>query len=106
VVAPAVEHCAGALAEGSLHVAVVGRELSGGECSYWACIPSKTRSGEAVHGAREAAASAGVDIEAALAWRDFAVPDLLGDLRRSAEGASGEIVAASMAVGAARLMAR
>jgi dihydrolipoamide dehydrogenase len=71
------EHCAGALAEGGLRVAIVERDLVGGECSYWACIPSKTllRPGEAVHGAREAAASAQVDIEAALAWRDFMVSD-------------------------------
>ena len=71
------EHCAGALAEGGLRVAVVERELVGGECSYWACIPSKTllRPGEAVHAAREAAASAEVDVEAALAWRDFMVSD-------------------------------
>jgi dihydrolipoamide dehydrogenase len=71
------EHCAGALAEGGLRVAVVERELIGGECSYWACIPSKTllRPGEAVHGAREAAASAEVDVEAALEWRDFMVSD-------------------------------
>ena len=71
------EHCAGALAEGGLRVAIVERELVGGECSYWACIPSKTllRPGEAVHGAREAAASADVDVEAALAWRDFMVSD-------------------------------
>jgi pyruvate/2-oxoglutarate dehydrogenase complex dihydrolipoamide dehydrogenase (E3) component len=71
------EHCAGALAEGGLRVAVVERELVGGECSYWACIPSKAllRPGEAVHGAREAAASAEVDVGAALAWRDFMVSD-------------------------------
>src|SRR5437016_13291148 len=71
------EHCAGALAEGGLRVAVVERELVGGECSYWACIPSKTllRPGEAVHGAREAAASAEVDVEVALAWRDYEVSD-------------------------------
>ena len=69
------EHCAGALAEGGLRVAVVERELVGGECSYWACIPSKTllRPGEAVHAAREAAASAEVDVDAVLAWRDFMV---------------------------------
>ena len=69
------EHCAGALAEGGLRVAVVERELVGGECSYWACIPSKSllRPGEAVHGAREAAATAEVDVTAALAWRDFMV---------------------------------
>ncbi|GAA4948076.1 NAD(P)/FAD-dependent oxidoreductase [Yinghuangia aomiensis] len=71
------EHCAGALAEGGLRVAVVERELVGGECSYYACIPSKTllRPGEAVHAAREAAASADVDVDAALAWRDFMVSD-------------------------------
>jgi pyruvate/2-oxoglutarate dehydrogenase complex dihydrolipoamide dehydrogenase (E3) component len=71
------EHCAGALAEGGLRVAVVERELVGGECSYWACIPSKTllRPGEAVHAARDAAASAEVDVEAALAWRNFMVSD-------------------------------
>ena len=71
------EHCAGALAEGGLRVAVVERELVGGECSNWACIPSKTllRPGEAVHAAREAAATAEVDVEAALAWRDFMVSD-------------------------------
>jgi pyruvate/2-oxoglutarate dehydrogenase complex dihydrolipoamide dehydrogenase (E3) component len=69
------EHCAGALAEGGLCVAIVERELVGGECSYWACIPSKTllRPGEAVQGAREAAASAQVDVQAALDWRDFMV---------------------------------
>jgi dihydrolipoamide dehydrogenase len=71
------EHCAGSLAEGGLNVALVERLLVGGECSYWACIPSKTllRPGEAVHGAREAAADARVDVEAALAWRDFMVSD-------------------------------
>jgi pyruvate/2-oxoglutarate dehydrogenase complex dihydrolipoamide dehydrogenase (E3) component len=71
------EHCAGALAEGGLRVAVVERELVGGECSYWACIPSKTllRPGEAVHGAHEAAARAEVDVAAALAYRDFMVSD-------------------------------
>jgi dihydrolipoamide dehydrogenase len=71
------EHCAGALAEGGLRVAIVERELVGGECSYWACIPSKTllRPGEAVHGANDAAASAEVNVEAVFAWRDFQVSD-------------------------------
>ena len=71
------EHCAGELAEGGLRVAIVERELVGGECSYWACIPSKTllRPGEAVQGARQAAASAEVDVEEVLAWRDFMVSD-------------------------------
>jgi dihydrolipoamide dehydrogenase len=71
------EHCAGALAAGGLRVAVVERRLVGGECSYYACIPSKTllRPGEAVRGAIEAAATAQVDVQAALAYRDFMVSD-------------------------------
>ncbi|MEU4520339.1 NAD(P)/FAD-dependent oxidoreductase [Amycolatopsis sp. NPDC024027] len=74
------EHTAAALAAGGLRVAVVERELLGGECSYWACIPSKTllRPGEAlaaaraVPGAREAVTGQ-ADAAAALAWRDFMV---------------------------------
>jgi dihydrolipoamide dehydrogenase len=71
------EHCAGALAEGGLRVAVVKRELVGGECSYFARIPSKTllRPGEAVQAGRDAGAKAELDVEAALAWRDFMVSD-------------------------------
>jgi pyruvate/2-oxoglutarate dehydrogenase complex dihydrolipoamide dehydrogenase (E3) component len=54
---------------------LVERELVGGECSYWACTPSKTllRPGEAVHGARGTAGNAQVDVEATLAWRDAMV---------------------------------
>ncbi|MBD5788303.1 NAD(P)/FAD-dependent oxidoreductase [Cellulosimicrobium terreum] len=75
------EHCAGALAAGGARVALVERELVGGECSYWACIPSKTllRPGEAAHAARAATASARVDVEAALAWRDHMVSDRSDD---------------------------
>jgi pyruvate/2-oxoglutarate dehydrogenase complex dihydrolipoamide dehydrogenase (E3) component len=71
------EHCAGELADGGLHVAVVERQLVGGECSYYACIPSKTllRPGEAVQGARDATATAEIDVAAALAWRDYMVSD-------------------------------
>jgi pyruvate/2-oxoglutarate dehydrogenase complex dihydrolipoamide dehydrogenase (E3) component len=80
---PAGEHCAGELAGGGLKVAVVERELLGGECSYYACIPSKTllRPGEALQAAREAPGAAeavnghGLDASAALAWRDFQVSD-------------------------------
>ncbi|HKA93770.1 MAG TPA: NAD(P)/FAD-dependent oxidoreductase, partial [Acidimicrobiia bacterium] len=69
------EHCAAALAARGLRVAVVERELVGGECSYYACIPSKSllRPGEAVHAALQAGAEAQVDVEDVLAWRDFMV---------------------------------
>jgi dihydrolipoamide dehydrogenase len=69
------EHTAAAIADGGLRVAVVERDLVGGLCSYWACIPSKSllRPGEAVHGARDAGARAEVDAQAALDWRDFMV---------------------------------
>jgi len=77
---PAGEHCAGHLAEGGLRVAIVERELIGGECDYWACIPSKTllRPGEALQAARDApgareAISGGLRSQAAFEWRDFMV---------------------------------
>jgi pyruvate/2-oxoglutarate dehydrogenase complex dihydrolipoamide dehydrogenase (E3) component len=63
-------YCAAALAEGGLRVAITEQELVGGDCSYWACVPSKTllRPWKALRGANEAEATAQVDIEAALAW--------------------------------------
>jgi pyruvate/2-oxoglutarate dehydrogenase complex dihydrolipoamide dehydrogenase (E3) component len=77
---PAGQHCVGHLADGGLKVAIVERELVGGECDYWACIPSKTllRPGEALEAARNApgareAVSGGVRPEGAFEWRDFMV---------------------------------
>ena len=74
------EHCADALADGGLSVAVVERDLVAGECSYWACIPSKTllRPGEALQAAREApgareAVTGGLRAGPALSWRDYMV---------------------------------
>jgi len=76
------EHCAAALAAGGLSVALVERDLLGGECSYWGCIPSKTllRPGEVLAAARNApgareAVSGQLDVSSALAWRDFMVSD-------------------------------
>ncbi len=77
---PAGQHCAGRLAEGGLDVAIAERERVGGECDYWACIPSKTllRPGEALAAAREApgareAIGGDLDVGALLEWRDFMV---------------------------------
>src|SRR3954462_6896790 len=92
---PAGEHCAGRIRDGGLRVAIVERELLGGECSYWACIPSKTllRPGEAVQAAREAAASAELDGDAALAWRAFQFSDYDDSGQASwAEGAGIEVI--------------
>jgi pyruvate/2-oxoglutarate dehydrogenase complex dihydrolipoamide dehydrogenase (E3) component len=76
------EHCAGALAAGGLDVAIIERELVAGECSYYACIPSKTllRPGEALAGAIAApgaaqAVAGDVDAGAALEWRNYMVSD-------------------------------
>jgi pyruvate/2-oxoglutarate dehydrogenase complex dihydrolipoamide dehydrogenase (E3) component len=80
---PAGEVCAGELADGGLRVAIVERERVAGECSYFACIPSKTllRPGEAVAAARDVpgarqAVTGAIDVGQALAWRDFMVSDL------------------------------
>ena len=71
------EHCAAALAARGLRVAVVERELVGGECSYWACIPSKSllRPGRRCTVRARPGQRAEVDVQAALAWRDFMVSD-------------------------------
>ena len=75
---PAGEHAAGRLADGGLRVAIVERELAGGECSYWGCIPSKTllRPGDVLAAARRApgaaeAVTGRLDVPAAFARRDY-----------------------------------
>jgi pyruvate/2-oxoglutarate dehydrogenase complex dihydrolipoamide dehydrogenase (E3) component len=77
---PAGQHCATRLADGGLRVALAERGLVGGECDYYACIPSKTllRPGDALQAAREApgaaqAATGELDPAAAFEWRDFMV---------------------------------
>lgn len=74
---PAGEVVAGELAAGGQKVAVVEKERVAGECSFWACMPSKTllrpsevlMSATRVPGAAEAVGGK-VNVEAALAWRD------------------------------------
>ncbi|HKT06217.1 MAG TPA: NAD(P)/FAD-dependent oxidoreductase [Rugosimonospora sp.] len=77
---PAGEVAAGRCAEGGLSVAIVERELVGGECSYWGCVPSKTliRPGGVLAAARRvpgaaAAVTGRLDVAAALARRDYMV---------------------------------
>jgi len=75
---PAGEHAAGRLTGAGLRVAIVERELAGGECSYWGCIPSKTllRPGDVLAAARRApgaaeAVTGPLDAAAAFAQRDY-----------------------------------
>lgn len=80
---PAGEVVAGALAEGGRRVAIVERELVGGECSFYACMPSKAllRPAEAlaetrrVEGAAQAVTGP-LDVGAVLARRDEIVHGL------------------------------
>lgn len=80
---PAGEVCAGRLGQAGLEVVLVERELVGGECSYWGCMPSKAllRPSEVlaealrVPGAREAVRGE-LDSEAALRRRDEVIHDL------------------------------
>jgi pyruvate/2-oxoglutarate dehydrogenase complex dihydrolipoamide dehydrogenase (E3) component len=79
---PAGENAAGRCADGGLAVALVERELVGGECSFWACIPSKTliRPGDVLAAARRApgaaeAVTGALDADAALAQRDYMTSD-------------------------------
>jgi dihydrolipoamide dehydrogenase len=67
---PGGEVAASRLLEAGRSVAVVERELIGGECAYWGCIPSKTliRPGEA---RRAAGRVAGLE-EPDLAWPEVA----------------------------------
>ncbi|MDY0910131.1 NAD(P)/FAD-dependent oxidoreductase [Microbacterium sp. CFBP9034] len=74
---PVGQNIADRAKQGGVSVVVVESELVGGECSYWACIPSKTllRSGAALRAARDVegarqAVTGPVDVAAALKRRD------------------------------------
>src|SRR4051794_440333 len=80
---PAGEVAAGRLADGGLEVAIVEDRLVGGECSFFACMPSKSllRPAEVlaearrIPGAREAAQGE-LDVHAVLDRRDEGIHDL------------------------------
>ena len=71
------ENVAGRVVQGGLTAVLVEAELVGGECSYWACMPSKAllRPGTALHGAQtvpgaEEAVTRTLDPAAVLQRRD------------------------------------
>jgi pyruvate/2-oxoglutarate dehydrogenase complex dihydrolipoamide dehydrogenase (E3) component len=75
---PAGENAVGRCADGGLSVALVEKELVGGECSYWGCVPSKTliRPGDVIAAAHRAPGAAEavdgrLDAAAAFAQRDY-----------------------------------
>src|SRR5256884_3768919 len=84
---PAGEHAAGRLADGGLSVAVVEKELVGGECSYWGCVPSKTliRPGDVLAAARRAPGAA----QAATGQRDYMTSNWRDDGQLPRLGAKG-----------------
>ena len=74
---PVGENVADRAVRGGLTAALVERELVGGECSYWACMPSKAllRPVQALRAARNVAGSAeavtgGLDVAAVLKRRN------------------------------------
>jgi pyruvate/2-oxoglutarate dehydrogenase complex dihydrolipoamide dehydrogenase (E3) component len=77
---PAGEVAAGRLAEAGLEVAIVEEHLVGGECSYYACMPSKAllRPGEMMAEMHRVAGMGGgsIDVEAVLARRDQVISNL------------------------------
>ncbi len=80
---PAGEVLAGRLADAGQSVAIVEAELVGGECSYYACMPSKAllRPAQAIAEAQRVPGAAqavigGLDVEAVLARRDEMIHDL------------------------------
>ena len=83
---PAGENVADRVVSGGLSAVVVEAELVGGECSYWACMPTKAllRSVSARHAASRVPGAAeavrgDVDVDAVLARRDRFASDWKDD---------------------------
>jgi dihydrolipoamide dehydrogenase len=80
------ENVADRAAQGGMRTVIVESELVGGECSYWACIPSKTllrsgallRAAQKVGGTREAVTGP-LDVAAVLKRRDYMTSDWKDD---------------------------
>jgi pyruvate/2-oxoglutarate dehydrogenase complex dihydrolipoamide dehydrogenase (E3) component len=83
---PVGENVADRVVRGGLSAAIVERELVGGECSYWACMPTKAllrsaavlRAARRVPGAREAV-TGDLDVAAVLRRRDSFASDWQDD---------------------------
>ncbi len=79
---PVGENVADRAVQGGLSVAIVESELVGGECSYWACMPSKgllragaaLRAARAVDGAKQAV-TGDIDVAGVLRRRDTLTSD-------------------------------
>ncbi|MGC8512079.1 MAG: dihydrolipoyl dehydrogenase family protein [Acidimicrobiales bacterium] len=74
---PAGENVAGRASDGGLKVAIVEKELVGGECSYWGCMPSKAllRPGDVIAAARRVPGAAGAVVGSADPAATFATRD-------------------------------
>ncbi|WP_392668434.1 dihydrolipoyl dehydrogenase family protein [Streptomyces sp. LN785] len=83
---PVGENVVDRVAQGGLGAAIVERDLVGGECSYWACMPTKAllrsaaalRAARQVPGAREAV-TGDLDVAAVLRRRDSFASDWKDD---------------------------
>ncbi|WP_460774604.1 dihydrolipoyl dehydrogenase family protein [Microbacterium sp. GXF7504] len=79
---PVGENVADRAVQGGLRTVIVERELVGGECSYWACMPSKglLRPGAALRAARDVdgarqAVTGDLDVDGVLRRRDALASD-------------------------------
>src|SRR5579883_1006247 len=103
---PGGEVAAGRLLKGGRKVAIVERELLGGECAYWACIPSKTllRPPEARNGAARAAGvgTPSLDWADTVAYRDY----MIRHLDDSEQVRSWQASGATVLKGSGRIVSR
>jgi pyruvate/2-oxoglutarate dehydrogenase complex dihydrolipoamide dehydrogenase (E3) component len=79
---PPGENAAGRVADGGLSCAIVEERLVGGECTFYACVPSKTliRPGDVIAAAKRVpgaaeAVTGSIDVPAAIAQRDYMTSD-------------------------------